>query len=411
MPGHSPPNRGRSVLPSIPCLCFVASCAVAGLGSGASEPFAVETRAYLGKLERLGFAGVVLVARKGEPLVADGYGLADRERSIRWTPGTVASIGSITKQFTASAVLALEEDGRLRVEDFITKYFEGVPEDKRGITVHQLLTHSSGIADLQDADDFDPIGREEFVRRAMAQPLAFPPGSGYTYSNAGYSLLGVIVEKLAGETWERYVRDRLFLPHSMYETGYVLASWGEGRFAQGYRGGTRWGVILERPMTPEGPYWVLRANGGVHSTVYDMLRWAEALRTGHALKPASLEKLWTPYVADPEGSHYGYGWTIRSLPDGTKFVAHSGSNGIHYADFAIVPSSGIVVFLQTNVIADVPVGKSLLRQLLERLISGRPYPEVRDRVALPFSGEVPDSAIGRARTVNESYVAQQVNNW
>ncbi|HXB55652.1 MAG TPA: serine hydrolase domain-containing protein [Vicinamibacteria bacterium] len=346
------------------------------------DTFVADTRAYLTRLEKLGFAGVVLVASKGAPLVADGYGLADRERKIRWTPGTVSSIGSITKQFTAAAILALEEDGRLRTEDPITKHIEGVPEDKRSITLHQLLTHSSGIVDLRGADDFDPIGREEFVRRAMAQPLAFPPGRGFEYSNAGFSLLGVIVEKLTAGSWERYARERLFLPQSMYETGYVLASWGEGRFAQGYRGAERWGTILERPMRADGPYWILHANGGVHATAYDMLRWAEALRSGRVLKPASLEKLWSPHVAEPSGSHYGYGWDIRALADGSKLVTHNGGNGIHYADFAIVPSAGAVVFLQTNVMADVPVGQSLLGPLVERLLAGRPYLDVPDRIAV-----------------------------
>jgi CubicO group peptidase (beta-lactamase class C family) len=372
----------RSAAPLVPIFCLTGLMATRATGLALSEPFVADTHAYLARLEKLGFAGVVVVARKGAPLVANGYGWADREHAIHWTPGTVSSIGSITKQFTAAAILALEEDGRLRVEDSITKHFDAVPEDKRGITLHQLLTHSSGIVDLQGADDFDPVGREEFVQRAMAQPLAFRPGEGYEYSNAGYSLLGVIVERLSGGPWEKYVRERLFLPQSMFETGYVLASWGQGRLAQGYQGGKRWGAILERPMTPDGPYWILRANGGVHATAYDMLRWAEALRAGRGLKPGSLDKLWSPHVNEPGGTHYGYGWTIRRLPDGTKVVTHSGSNGIHYADLAIVPSADIVVFLQTNVIADVPLGNSLLQQLLERLLGGSAYPQVPDRITV-----------------------------
>lgn len=147
-----------------------------GLGGQApssDEAFAADTRAHLARLEKLGFAGVVVLARDGVPLFAGGVGLADRERSLRWTPGTVSTIGSITKQFTAAAILALGEEGRLRVEDTLPAHFANVPEDKRGITLHQLLSHSSGIGDIQALGDWDPIGRDEFVRRALAQPLAF----------------------------------------------------------------------------------------------------------------------------------------------------------------------------------------------------------------------------------------------
>ncbi|MCP4899458.1 MAG: beta-lactamase family protein, partial [bacterium] len=174
---------------------------------------------YLKRLEKLGFAGSVVIARGGVPLLASGYGLADRERDIPWTPSTVSTIGSITKQFTGALILSLAEDGKLSVEDPITRYFDPVPEDKRGITLYQLLTHSSGIVDLDGADDWDPIDREEFVRRAMAQELAFEPGSSYEYSNAGFSLLGAIIEQLTGLSYEQYLRRRLLLPAGMYETG------------------------------------------------------------------------------------------------------------------------------------------------------------------------------------------------
>ena len=364
--------------------CLAVGAAAMATGAARAEPgdFIDDTRAYLSKLEKLGFAGVVLVARDGAPVFAEGFGLADRERQIRWTPATVSTIGSITKQFTAAAVLALEEAGRLGVQDTLAKHFAEVPDDKKAITLHQLLTHSSGIVDLEGADDWDPIGREEFVRRALAQPLSFPPGSGYEYSNANYSLLGAIVEQITGGSWEQFARSRLWLPQAMYETGYVLPRWGDGRMAQGYRAGTRWGTVLERPMDKDGPYWVLRANGGVHAPAYDMLRWAQALMDGRVLSAASMEKLWAPHVKEPGDTHYGYGWTIARAGD-AKVVTHNGGNGIHFADLAIVPSARTVIFLQTNVIADVPAGNRLLRQIGLRLVAGEAYPDVPDVVAMP----------------------------
>ena len=350
---------------------------VAPAVSAQDSSFVADTRTHLARLEKLGFAGVVLVAHHGVPMLAQGYGLADRERDARWTPATVSTVGSITKQFTAAAILALEEAGRLRVSDSLPAHFPDVPADKRSITLHQLLTHSSGIGDLDGADDWDPIGREEFVRRALAQPLHFAPGSGYEYSNANYSLLGAVIEQMTGQSWEQYARARLFLPQGMYETGYVLPQWGEGRLAQGYRNGVRWGTVLERPMDRDGPWWALRANGGVHAPAWDMLRWAEALLGGRVLAPASMTKLWTPWVSEGGDTHYGYGWVVADV-GGTRVLTHNGGNGIHFADLAIVPASHTVVFLQSNVIADTPVGQRLLEQIGARLLAQAPYPEVPD---------------------------------
>jgi len=338
-----------------------------------------DTRAYFGRLEKLGFAGSLILGLGGETLLAAGYGLADREQGTPWTPETVSTVGSITKQFTGAAVLKLQEDGRLDVHDTIGKYFADVPPDKQGITLHQLLTHSSGISDLEGADDWDPIGRDEFIRRALAQPLAFPPGEGYEYSNAGYSLLGAIIEQLTGGSYEQFVRERLFLPAGMHDTGYILAGWDPARVAKGYDGDTLWGTILGRPIAEDGPYWALRANGGIHSTARDMFRWAEALRGGRVLSPTSLEQLWSPFVDEGVGSFYGYGWSIQDR-GGMKVVTHNGGNGIYFADFAILPEAQLVVFVQTNVVKAFPGAGQLLENIENRLLASEPYPEVPDRV-------------------------------
>ena len=342
-----------------------------------------DTRTYLRRLERLGFAGVVLVARGEVPLFAEGFGLADREHGVRWTPGTISDIGSITKQFTGAAILKLEEAGKLDVGDPITRYFQGVPPDKAGITLHQLLTHSSGLSD-PDIDDFDPVPLAEYVKQTFARPLLFAPGKGYSYSNANFSLLGAILEKLSGETYETFLREQLFLPNGMYETGYTLPAWGESRFAPGYEaGGKRWGTFLERPTAADGPHWALRANGGIHTTVYDMLRWARALLTGRVLTPESMKKLWSPWVSEGGGTFYGYGWSIAKAPDGTKIVTHNGGNGIYFADLAIVPDRGLVAFVMTNVIAENRSANSLLEQLGMRFLAGRAYPSIPEIVDLP----------------------------
>lgn len=353
--------------------------------ASASEPdkaAIADTKTYLRRLEKLGFAGVVLVAKGGTPLFAEGFGLADRERGLRWTPATVSCTGSITKQFTGAAILKLEEDKKLSVTDPITLYFKDVPADKAQITLHHLLTHSSGLSDPEDIGDYDPVPLADYVRKVLAQPLLFAPGAGYTYANANFSLLGAIIEKLSGMSYEAFVRERLFLPNGMYETGYLLPQWGDGRMAQGYRAGERWGTVLGHPMAADGPHWALRANGGIHTTAYDMLRWAQALLEGRVLSPESMKKYWAPHVSEGGDTFYGYGWSIAKAPDGTKIVTHNGGNGIFFADLAIVPDAGLVVFLMTNVIAESRVANSLLEQLGMRFLAGHPYPSIPEIVGL-----------------------------
>ena len=340
-----------------------------------------DTRTYLKRLEKLGFAGVVLVAKGGTPLLAEGFGLADRERGLRWTPATVSCTGSITKQFTGAAILKLEEDKRLNVTDPITLCFKDVPSDKAQITLHQLLTHSSGLGDPEGIDDYDPVPLAEYVRQVLAQPLLFAPGTGYTYSNVNFSLLGAIIEKLSGLSYEAFVRERLFLPNEMYETGYILPQWGDARMAQGYdNAGTLWGTVLGHPMAADGPHWALRANGGIHSTAYDMLRWSQALLDGRVLSPESMKKLWAPHVSEGGDTFYGYGWSIAKAPDGTKIITHNGGNGIFFADLAIVPDAGLVVFLMTNVIAETRVANALLEQLEMRFLAGQLFPSIPEIV-------------------------------
>ena len=347
-----------------------------------------EIRGYLSQLETLGFAGAVAISKLGQPLLAEGYGLADRERAIAWTPATVSTVGSLTKQFTGATVLLLQEQDLLSIEDPITKFFDEVPDEKRSITIHHLLTHSSGVVDLEDAEDFDPLGRTEFVQRALAQPLEFAPGTSYQYSNAGYSLLGAIIELRTGKTYEEFLRQSALNPSGIYETGYILPFWGDGRLAQGYADGERWGTLLERPFAEDGPYWVLRANGGLHSTACDMLRWATALMDGRILEPDSMSLYWAPHVSEGGDSHYGYGWSIVEA-EGSRIVTHDGSNGIHFAEAALVPEMGLAVFLQSNVRAELPMVGRVVDQVTAHLVSQTPMP------TLPQIREVPGTELER----------------
>jgi CubicO group peptidase (beta-lactamase class C family) len=304
---------------------------------------------FLVRLEGLGFSGIVGVEDGGGPILLRGYGLADRERGVPVTPETVFCTGSITKQFTAAAILALQEEGKLSVQDALGAHFDGVPEDKRGITLHHLLTHTSGLVD-PPAGDHDLRATAAWVRDfALGCTLEFAPGTEYAYQNVNYSLLGMIVAQRSGKPYETYLQERLFAPVGMQRTGYQAPAFAPESLALGYEDGDLWGTTLGRPMLPDGPCWTLRANGGIHSTVADMLRWHAALQADRVLSRESRELLEAPHADEGGGTAYGYGWSIQRSPAGTKLVAHNGGNGIFFADCLRFVEDDRCIFVATNV--------------------------------------------------------------
>jgi CubicO group peptidase (beta-lactamase class C family) len=284
-------------------------------------------------------------------------------------------MGSITKQFTGAAILLLQEDGLLMVDDPITEYFSDVPADKETINLHQLLTHSSGIVDLEGVDDSDLIDWEPYFQRVMDQPLEFEPGSSFSYSNTGYSLLAAIIEQITGDSYERFLRERLLLPAGLTDTGYSYAGWDDARVASGYQDDERWGNVLERSVDEDGPYWALRGNGGIHSTTADMARWGKVLMRGAWASQQSMETYWEPHADEGFGdSFYGYGWVVTQGPGDRRVITHNGGNTIFFADMAIYPDDDIVFVLQTNVVTDWPLANGMLEMMSERLFDDTPYP-------------------------------------
>jgi len=325
----------------------------AGAGPTVKGDLGQRLDTYMKRLAGVGFSGTLLVAKDGEVVLSKGYGLADRRRGIPDTEETVISIGSITKQFTAAAILKLEMQGKLKVSDSISRYLPGVPPDKSGITLHHLLTHTAGLDSDYGDSDYEAVSRDEIIRRAMAKPLRSEPGKKHYYSNAGYSLLGAIVEIVTGGSYEKYLHDQLFVPAGMTKTGYLLPKWNKDSIAIGYRRGEEWGTILSRPWAPDGPWWNLRANGGIHSTIGDMYRWHVALLGESILSNEEKGKLFTPWVPEEGGdSFYGYGWAIFTTPRGTKLVAHNGGNGIFAADFRRYLDENTMYYIASN--GDIP---------------------------------------------------------
>ncbi len=297
-----------------------------------------------------GFNGSVLVKRDDQVLLDKGYGLRDREQDLPNEPSTVHAIGSITKQFTAACILKLQEQSKLKVTDPMSAYFADVPADKAGITLHQLLTHSAGFPGAI-GDDNTAIDGGDFTRLAMATPLEFEPGTGYAYSNVGYSLLGIIVEHVSGLSYERFLHDELLAPAGLLRTGYRIPDWSKEQLAIGYRkDGSRWGTMLDHPTVNGGPGWHLRANGGLLSTTHDMANWVESLSTNKVLGKSSTDAMFAPHVLEGEGanSHYGYGWAIFGTPRNTRLITHNGGNGVQFADVLWYADEGVTVVLMSN---------------------------------------------------------------
>ncbi len=233
--------------------------------------------------ERNGFSGVVLVERDGAIVLHKGYGLADRAKRIPFTPATVVQIGSNTKDFTAVAILQLQQAGRLAMSDTIGKYFPIVPADKRGITIRHLMNHRAGFP-LGVGGDFEPIGRTALVERAMRTPLLFAPGARESYTNTGFSLLAAIIEQVTGATYDAYVRDAILSPIGLTRTGFLLPGFKPADLAHGYQaGGSDQGTMLSKAHAPDGPHWNLRGNGGMLSTAADMHAFYKALFQGETL--------------------------------------------------------------------------------------------------------------------------------
>ncbi len=327
---------------------------------------------YMTRLEGVGFSGAVIVAKDGTILLQRGYGLADREQNRPVRPSTVFTIGSITKQFTGAAILKLEMMGRLSTDDPIKKYFTNVPEDKAGITLHHLLTHTAGLPGAI-GDDFDlSATADRFLEQAMNTELLSEPGERYRYSNVGFSLLGIIVEKVSGQPYEEFLQEHLFQPAGMTRTGYLLPVYTDEELAVGYRNDQRWGSVIQHPMLEDGPCWHLRANGGIHSTVGDMYRWHLALEGDEILSEKAKEKYFSPYADEGGGqSYYGYGWSI--VPDymGTRLITHNGGNGIFSADFRRFVDKDVVIFTASNLSEFAPV--DYVSRDLSRAIFGHPY--------------------------------------
>ena len=327
---------------------FVLFSMIAFNSWGEERPVPVQRmERYLNKTAENGYSGSVLISLNGKILLKDGYGLADREKKIKFTSDTVFDIGSITKQFTAACILKLESEGKLSVQDPITKYLDAVPDDKKGLKLHHLLTHTAGLTGSLGSDE-EMIGREDYLKLALSSPLTHPPGT-YDYSNVGFSLLAAIVEKVSGQEYEHYLREKILKPAGMNQTGYALPAWDMTKMAIGYEGSRRWGTTFEQSRYDKGVTWHLKGNGGIHSTTEDMHLWYLALRGNSILNAAAKEKYFAPHVkSGDEEEFYAYGWAVQQKQGKEKVISHNGGNGYFMATMAMIPEKHFDIVVSTN---------------------------------------------------------------
>lgn len=291
-----------------------------------------------------GFSGGLRLLQHGAVRLSTTSGFADHSRRIPMGEETVFNIGSVTKQFTAAAILKMEELGRLRTSDPINKFLPDVPAEKAGITIHQLLSHQGGfkhsMADLARTPE-----RDAAVREMLTAELKHPPGTAFSYSNVGYALLAAIVDRLSERGYEAFLREQLWLPLGIAKTGMVLPDWREAQIADGLEFSGTTSAKVPEEWSDTGTTWFTRGAGGMDSTMIELTRWAEALRTGGMLSDASRRKLFWPHVRmnTKRILYYGYGWSLEQEKDGSCIIGHNGGGGVHYDVLSIVPQQKAVV--------------------------------------------------------------------
>lgn len=339
---------------------------------------------YMRRLEGYGFSGALLVAKNEEIYLSKGYGLADRERSIPVTADTVFHGASLTKQFTATAVMKLEQQGKLRVEDSIAKYFDDVPEDKKGITLHHLLTHSAGFPNefsrpgvdfYKNPEQFSYEDRDEYVRAILAAPLEYPTGSKAVYSNAGFSLAAAIIEKVSGQPYENFVREKLLIPAGLKNTGFAsdAKKWNENLLARGFNGS------VEIPRgAGSGGGWGATGAGGIRSTVKDLYKWELALRGDKILNAAEKAKMFGARIPSGAFYDYAYGWRWHKSPRGTNIIWASGLVPEFSTMFERYVDEGVtIIFMTNNSLDGFPYRDVLVvpgrEAAIERIIFGKEY--------------------------------------
>lgn len=326
-------------------------------------------------VDRNQFSGAVLVAKDGKPVLREGFGFANRELNVAATPDTVFRLASITKQFTAAAILKLAEEGKLSLDDPASKFYTEAPAAWSNVTLRHLLAHRSGIGDYTSLPDFfeklaaNDRTPAEIMAMTKDQPLSSQPGEKFAYNNSGYVLLGLVIEKVTGQTYADHVSNAFFKPLGMTHSGYDDTKTLLPHRAAGYgMEGGKWVNAQYLSMT------LPHAAGSLYSTVDDLLIWEEALFGGKVISQASLAQMTTD-----NGGKYGFGLVIDELGGHRNIWHNGGINGFstHMNRFV---DDGLTVIVLSN----LETGASgRIATELSRLWLGVPAPAALVAVDVP----------------------------
>jgi CubicO group peptidase (beta-lactamase class C family) len=300
------------------------------------------------------------VIKDGVLVRTGAYGLANVEHGIPARSDTVFKIGSTSKQFFAAGIMLLVQDGKISVDDKLSKYLEGTPASWQDITIRHLLTHTSGLA--REAPGFDAYKIQpdiDVIRSAFPIPLLFKTGAQFEYSNVGYYVLAEVIHRVSGKTWYEFLKQRILDPLGMTSTRPTSASDIVPNRADGY-------VWSDDKLSNAENWTALRPSGAFMSTAVDMAKWEMALETDRMLKDSSKTAMWTPAVLnDGTRSLYGFGWELDDFPPGgyttgVPSIRHEGSIPGFRAAFTRLPKNGISVIVLSN----------LARAALDSIVAG-----------------------------------------
>ena len=289
------------------------------------------------------FSGTLLIAQNGKILHAQGYGLANRENNIPNTLNTVFATGALTRYFTATAILKLVEQNKLALDDKLGAFFDNIPDDKQDITIHHLLTHTSGLIRDDELDAFAQIDTDAFLTEVFSRDnsfepaiylptFTFKPGERVIGFNEGYNLLALIVEQRSGQPFETFLNDQLFKPAGIKNTGYQMPDWKPEQLADGYAGedGENWGNLADRLAKKDKLPLFLQGSMGIMSTVEDIFAWHQALHAGKILRRDLVELLNTRHIGvsalSEADADYGYGISLSETWTGTPWIAGQNSS-------------------------------------------------------------------------------------
>jgi CubicO group peptidase (beta-lactamase class C family) len=332
------------------------------------------------------FSGAVLASKGEHTLFAKGYGYANAEHEVLNTVRTKFRLGSITKQFTAMAILILAEQGKLKLDDPVGKYIDLAPKAWEGVTIHHLLTHTSGVPSYTNSPDYMkkmmmPETTASMIARFRDKPLEFKPGERFHYSNSGYFLLGAVIDKVSGKSYERFLKEAIFDPLAMANTGYDHASTVLPGRASGY--------VFDGDHLRNAQYLDMAqpyAAGSLYSTVDDLARWDRALRDEKLISHQSYAIMYTPIK-----NNYAYGWVVTTSK-GRKQIEHGGGINGFASEILRYPEQKVCVVVLSNVLPQDP---GRVARGLASIVFGEPYEMPRVRKVAKISGKVYDAYVGR----------------